>query len=153
MEQSNSEMSDNTLKISYDDQEKALSYANLGDAGIDLRSSENTVIFAGQRKLVRCGIRIALPKGTVGMVCPRSELASKHGVTVLNAPGILDEGYRGEVMVILYNTDDHKAFRISKGDRIAQLVVVPYVRCSIEEVAELDDTERGEHGFGSTGSE
>lgn len=144
---------DSTLRVIYDDQPQEISYANPGDAGIDLRSAENTVVFAGQRKLVHCGIRVALPKGTVGMVCPRSGLAGRDGITVLNAPGILDEGYRGEVMVILHNTDDRNAFRISKGDRIAQLVVVPYIRCEIAEVEHLDDTERGEYGFGSTGRE
>lgn len=145
--------SDKTLRVVYDGQDQPITYANPGDAGIDLRSSEDAVIFAGQRRLVHCGIRVALPKGTVGMVCPRSGLAGKEGITVLNAPGILDEGYRGEVMVILYNTDMDTSFHVKKGDRIAQLVVVPYISCDIVEVDDLDETERGEHGFGSTGKE
>lgn len=143
----------NAIRVVYDNQDTPISYANEGDAGIDLRSAEDCTIFVGQRKLVRCGIRVALPKGTVGMVCPRSGLAGKHGITVLNAPGILDEGYRGEVMVILLNTDSDEPFHVKKGDRIAQLVVAPYIRCEIEEVDELDDTERGTSGFGSTGQE
>lgn len=142
-----------TLRVTYENQNAPIAYANEGDAGIDLRSAEDCVIFAGQRKLIRCGIRVALPKGTVGMVCPRSGLAGKHGITVLNAPGIIDEGYRGEIMVVLLNTAVDEAFHVRKGDRIAQLVVVPYVRCEIEQVNDLDATERGEGGFGSTGSE
>lgn len=144
---------DISLRVVYDDQDQPITYANPGDAGIDLRSAEDATIFAGQRQLVRCGIRVALPKGTVGMVCPRSGLAAKSGITVLNAPGILDEGYRGEVMVALYNSDRDRAFRIKKGDRIAQLVVTHYITCDIIEVDELDDTQRGEGGFGSTGRE
>ena len=143
----------NKLEVVYDSQNQHICYANPGDAGIDLRSAEDTVVFSGRRKLIHCGIKVALPKGTVGLVCPRSGLAGKEGITVLNAPGILDEGYRGEVMVILYNTNDDKAFHISKGDRIAQLVVVPYIQCEIVEAEGLDDTERGERGFGSTGKE
>lgn len=88
---------DATLKVSYSTQDQPISYANPGDAGIDLRSTENVTVFSGQRKMVRCGMSVALPRGTVGMVCPRSGLAAKHGITVLNAPGIIDEGYRGEV--------------------------------------------------------
>ena len=146
------ENNENALKIVYDAQDQPLAYANPGDAGIDLRSCEDVIVPAGQRKLVKCGCRVALPEGTVGMVCPRSGLAAKHGITVLNAPGIIDEGYRGEVMVALHNTADmDTAFQVEKGDRIAQLVVVPYVRCNIVEVGELDETERGEGGFGSTG--
>lgn len=144
-------MSSNTLQVAVEEDALSICYAKEGDAGLDLRAAEDATLFVGCRKTVRCGIRIALPEGTVGMVCPRSGIAAKHGITVVNAPGIIDEGYRGEVCVVLLNTDDSEPFHIKKGDRIAQLVVVPYVRCEVEQVEELDETERGENGFGSSG--
>jgi dUTP pyrophosphatase len=125
-------------------------YANAGDAGCDLKSDEDLVLAAGEIRLVKTGLKISIPSGVVGMVCPRSGLAMKHGVTVLNAPGIVDSGYRGDVGVILINagTED---FEIKAGDRIAQLVFVPYLVASWYPVVELNESERGSGGFGSTG--
>lgn len=125
-------------------------YAKAGDAGADLRSVEDLVIAAGQRALVRTGVKIALPDGYVGLVHPRSGLALKHGVTVLNAPGTIDAGYRGELMVTLYNSGN-EAFHIAKGDRIAQLLVQEVVRANFIRVETLPDSDRSETGFGSSG--
>lgn len=121
-----------------------------GDAGIDIHSAENVSIHPGQRRLVSTGLRIALPKNTVGDIRPRSGLAAKHGVTVLNAPGTVDEGYRGEVKVNLIN---HGSIphHITKGDRIAQLVVVPIIKPVLVESEDLGETARGDSGRGSTG--
>lgn len=121
------------------------------DAGLDLTSSEELVIPPGGRALVDTGIAVALPAGTVGMVCPRSGLAARHGVTVLNGPGIVDAGYRGRVKVALHNTDPEHPFPLERGDRIAQLVVVPFLAPTLQQVDELDDTERAAGGFGSSG--
>lgn len=128
----------------------APSYATEGDAGLDLSALEATVIPAGERKLVKTGIAIELLPGTVGLVCPRSGLAYKKGVSVLNAPGIIDSGYRNDVGVILHNTGDED-FVIEAGDRIAQLVVQEFVTVKLVEVEELGDSARGQGGFGSTG--
>jgi dUTP pyrophosphatase len=106
---------------------------------------------AGGRALVGTGVRLALPVGTVGMVCPRSGLAVRHGLTVLNGPGIVDAGYRGEVKVPLHNTDLHEEITVRPGDRIAQLVVVPFLAPRVVEVADLGTTQRAEGGFGSSG--
>jgi dUTP pyrophosphatase len=125
-------------------------YAHPGDAGMDLCSVESLVIPAGGRSLVRTGFKMALPSGYEAQVRPRSGLALKRGVTVLNTPGTIDEGYRGEVGVILANFGDED-FRVEIGDRIAQMVVAPVVRAEIVETDELDATDRGEGGFGSTG--
>ena len=148
----NDQMTDNTLQI-----EKLTSaavvptYAHEDDAGMDLRASEEATIPARSRALVGTGIAIALPEGHVGLVHPRSGLAAKHGVTVLNAPGTIDAGYRGEVKVILLNTSD-EAFNVAIGDRIAQLVVQKVEHPAVEVVALLDgNTARGAGGFGSTG--
>jgi dUTP pyrophosphatase len=126
-------------------------YAQDGDAGADLCANENVEIRAGARKLVKTGIKIAIPDGYVGLIHPRSGLALKQGLTVLNAPGTIDSGYRGDVGVILYNTEFSKTAVISKGDRIAQLVIQKVERAKFEIVDALDDTDRGEGGFGSTG--
>lgn len=126
------------------------SYAHPGDAGMDLASCETVEIAPGSTAMVRTGIAIALPPGTEGQVRPRSGLAAKHAVTVLNAPGTIDEGYRGEVRVILIN-HGLEVFRIEPGMRIAQLVVAPVLRVDVAEVESLDDTVRGAGGFGSTG--
>lgn len=142
---------DNELKVVYCDQDLEIGYANPGDAGIDLRASKPMTIPPEGRALVPCGVKIALPHGTVGMVCPRSGLAAKHGISIVNAPGIIDEGYRGEIMVVLHNTDLNSSFEVERGDRIAQLVVVPYLTCEVTAVDELDDTERGDGMCGSTG--
>ena len=126
------------------------SYAHPGDAGMDLCSVEELVIPRGERRLVRTGLAMRLPPGYEAQVRPRSGLALKKGVTVLNSPGTIDEGYRGEIGVILVNRGD-EPFGVCKGDRIAQMVVAPCARAEIALVSELDSTERGAGGFGSTG--
>ena len=126
------------------------SYAHPGDAGMDLCSVEELVIPRGERRLVRTGLAMRLPPGYEAQVRPRSGLALKKGVTVLNSPGTIDEGYRGEIGVILVNLGD-EPFGVCKGDRIAQMVVAPCARAEIALVSELDSTERGAGGFGSTG--
>lgn len=126
-------------------------YARPGDAGADLRSTEALDLGPGERALVGTGIRFALPEGYVAFVVPRSGLAVKHGITVLNAPGTIDAGYRGEIKVPMLNTDRSESFRIEPGDRIAQLIVMPVSRAEFVSVAELPDSERGAGGFGSTG--
>lgn len=125
-------------------------YAKAGDAGADLRSRVNTVVPAGGRVLVPTGVSIALPSGFVGLVHPRSGLATKHGITVLNAPGTVDSGYRGELMVTLQNHSDVD-FEVVVGDRIAQLVIQRYVEAVFVPVSELPGSERGASGFGSSG--
>ncbi|HJB11653.1 MAG TPA: dUTP diphosphatase [Candidatus Brachybacterium merdavium] len=125
--------------------------AHTDDAGLDLASAEDLEIPPGGRALVDTGLAVALPPGTVGMVCPRSGLAAKHGITVLNGPGIVDAGYRGPVKVALHNTDPIESFALQRGDRIAQLVVVPFLAPVLEQVDELDDTQRADAGFGSSG--
>ncbi len=130
---------------------KLPSYAHPGDAGMDLYSSEEAEIAPGESRLVKTGISIELPEGTEAQVRPRSGLALKSRVTVLNTPGTIDEGYRGEVGVILIN-HGKALFKVTEGMRIAQMVVKPVTRVTVEEVSELSDTSRGEGGFGSTGS-
>lgn len=125
-------------------------YAKPGDAGADLRAFEKLVIGAGQRALVKTGIKIAMPDGYVGLVHPRSGLAVKHGITVLNSPGTIDAGYRGEIMVPLLNTSQED-FAIAKGDRIAQLLFQKIEIARFIPVTELPDSSRGETGFGSSG--
>ena len=126
------------------------SYATRGSAGLDLRAAEALVLKPGHRALVATGIAIALPANTEAQVRPRSGLAVKHGVTVLNSPGTIDSDYRGEIKVPLINlgTDD---FVIERGDRIAQMVVAPVVQVELVEVVALDETVRGVGGFGSSG--
>lgn len=126
------------------------SYAKPGDAGMDLRSVDELSVPPRGRALVRTGLVMALPPGYEAQVRPRSGLALKSGITVLNTPGTIDSGYRGEVGVILFNTTD-EPFAVRKGDRIAQLVVASVVEAQVAEVAELGETERGAGGFGSTG--
>jgi dUTP pyrophosphatase len=126
-------------------------YATRGDAGADLVSNSYALIPAKGRALVGTGIKIAIPEGYVGLVHPRSGLALKHGITVLNAPGTIDSGYRGEIGVILYNSGSEH-FEIKAGDRIAQLVIQKVETAEFEIVDALIDTDRGEGGFGSTGS-
>lgn len=128
----------------------APAYASEGDAGLDLRAAEALTIWPGTRATVATGFALAIPAGYVGLVHPRSGLAAKKGVTVLNTPGTIDSGYRGEVKVILLNTSD-EPFTVSIGDRIAQLVIQEYVTVTIDETDELDTTTRGTGGFGSTG--
>jgi dUTP pyrophosphatase len=127
------------------------SYAHPGDAGADLVSAEDVELAPGARALVRTGVAIALPDGFVGLVHPRSGLAARLGVTVLNAPGTVDAGYRGEIKVNLVNHDREATAKISRGDRIAQLVVQRVERADFHDVAELPDSSRGTGGHGSTG--
>ena len=122
----------------------APAYTKPGDAGADLRSRVDFTLNPGERAL-------ALPEGYVGLVQPRSGLAVKHGITIVNAPGTVDSGYRGEIMVTLLNTDPTKPFQIKRGDRIAQLVIQRYEQANFVVVAELDETERGVSGCGSSG--
>ena len=126
------------------------SYAHPGDAGMDLCACEGVVIASGAFAVVKTGIALELPAGTEGQVRPRSGLAAKHGVTVLNAPGTIDEGYRGEIGVILIN-HGKDTFHVEPGMRIAQLVIAPTHRATLRETAALTDTSRGAGGFGSTG--
>ncbi len=125
-------------------------YARPGDAGMDLRSVEDVVVPRFGRALVKTGLVMALPPGYEAQVRPRSGLALKHGVTVLNTPGTIDSGYRGEIGVILANFGDSD-FRVAKGDRIAQLVAAPVTQADIVETDVVDETDRGAGGFGSTG--
>ena len=128
------------------------SYARPGDAGIDLVARESvTLPPGGGRALVPTGIAIALPEGYAGFVQPRSGLAFRHGVTCLNSPGLIDSGYRGELKVCLVNTDPSTPFEVTRGERIAQLVVQAVSHVNFVEVDALDDTDRGEEGFGSSG--
>ncbi|MGI9606971.1 MAG: dUTP diphosphatase [Acidimicrobiales bacterium] len=128
------------------------SYATVGDAGADLVAAENITLAAGGgRALVPTGAAIAIPDGYAGFVQPRSGLALKHGVTCLNSPGLIDSGYRGELKVLLVNTDPSTPFEIARGDRIAQLVIQRVEHCIFKEVDELPPSDRGEGGFGSTG--
>ncbi|SIN73508.1 dUTP diphosphatase [Agromyces cerinus] len=126
-------------------------YAHPGDAGADLHASEAVVLGPGERATVGTGVAIALPDGYVGFVVPRSGLAFKHGITIVNAPGTIDAGYRGEIKVALLNTDAREAHTIEVGDRIAQIIVMPVSRARFVEVERLPGSLRGEAGFGSTG--
>ena len=127
--------------------------AHPGDAGLDLRSAVDVEVGPGERALVPTGVAVAIPDGHAGLVLPRSGLASKHGLTMANAPGLIDAGYRGEVICAVVNIDRDTRVRISKGDRIAQLVVVAVPELAAEWVEELPPTTRGEGGFGSTGAQ
>lgn len=126
-------------------------YAHPGDAGADLRSTEALELAPGERALVSTGVSIALPDGYVALVCPRSGLAVKQGVTVLNGPGVVDAGYRGEIKVPLINLDPTQTFSVSPGDRIAQLMITPVTRAVFTPVETLSESARGSGGFGSTG--
>ena len=125
--------------------------AHDGDAGLDLRALEGGSIPAGERLRVGTGLAVALPEGHAGLVVPRSGLASRHGVTVANAPGLIDSGYRGELQVLLLNASSDETFEFEAGERIAQLVVVPVVLPVPAETSSLDETARGGGGFGSSG--
>ena len=126
-------------------------YAHPGDAGADLVAAEDVELAAGERRLVRTGVALALPDGFVGLVHPRSGLAARLGVTLLNAPGTVDSGYRGEILVNLINHDPAATVKISRGDRIAQLLVQRVERAVFTAVDELPETVRGAGGHGSTG--
>ncbi len=125
-------------------------YAHTGDAGLDLTASEGTTLAPGQRALIGTGIAIAIPEGYAGFVQPRSGLALRQGLGLVNSPGLIDSHYRGEIKVVAINLDPETPIEIHKGDRIAQLVIQPVARVQIVE-SDLDETARGEGGFGSTG--
>lgn len=125
-------------------------YTTPGSAGCDLVSTEDLILPPGGRALVGTGLFMEMPQGFVGMVCPRSGLALKHGITVLNAPGIIDSDYRGEVKVILTNLSNEE-YSVKKGDRIAQLLFSPILQAHFKATSELSSTDRGSGGFGSTG--
>jgi dUTP pyrophosphatase len=125
--------------------------AHPGDAGYDLRAAEPTRIEPGARASVGTGVAIEIPDGYAGLVLPRSGLAARHGIALVNAPGLIDAGYRGEVRVLLLNTDRDEPFEVEVGDRIAQLVLVEHAAPELEEVTELAESARGAGGFGSTG--
>lgn len=127
------------------------SYAHDDDSGLDLYSREDTEILPGETQLVHTGIAIELPQGTEAQIRPRSGLALKHSITVLNTPGTVDAGYRGEIGVILINHGKN-SFQVVKGMKIAQIVITPVIHVELEEVEKLNETVRGDGGFGSTGT-
>lgn len=126
-------------------------YAHDGDAGLDLLASDSVELLPGQRTAVPTGLAVAIPEGYAGFVHPRSGRALREGLGVVNAPGLIDSGYRGEIKVILVNHDPKVSIKIECGDKIAQLVIQPVELADLEEVDELPDTNRGSGGFGSTG--
>jgi dUTP pyrophosphatase len=121
------------------------------DAGYDLRAAESARLEPGERASIGTGVAVAIPEGHAGLVLPRSGLAARHGIALTNSPGLIDSGYRGEIRVLLLNTDPREAFEVATGDRIAQLVVVRVESLEFEEVSALDETGRAAAGFGSTG--
>jgi dUTP pyrophosphatase len=121
-----------------------------GDAGLDLASCERIVLEPGEREMVGTGLAVAIPEGYAGFVQPRSGLAARHGITIVNTPGLVDSGYRGEIRIVLLNTDARDPFVVEPGMRVAQLVVVPVASVEPLEVEELPESERGVRGFGST---
>ena len=125
--------------------------AHEGDAGYDLHAAEDVVIEPGERASVGTGVALALPGGVAGLVVPRSGLAARHGIALVNAPGLIDPGYRGEVRVLLLNTDRRASFEVVVGDRVAQLLVVRFEAPELHEAPSLEATVRGTAGFGSTG--
>lgn len=128
------------------------SYAHPGDAGADLIASEAVTLGPGSRATIGTGLALALPDGYVAFVVPRSGLAAKHGITVVNSPGTVDAGYRGEIRVTLLNTDTTEAYAVAVGDRIAQLIVMPVTRARFIPVETLPGSHRGTGGFGSSGT-
>jgi dUTP pyrophosphatase len=130
---------------------RAPNRAHEGDAGLDLHAVESARLEPGERASVGTGLSVAIPDGHAGLVLPRSGLAANHGIALVNAPGLIDPGYRGEIRVLLLNTDRSEPFEIDSGDRIAQLLLVPFAAAEPVESAELDETRRGLAGFGSSG--
>jgi dUTP pyrophosphatase len=126
-------------------------YARPGDAGLDLRANVDRLVGPGERALVPTGLAVAIPEGHAGLVLPRSGLASRHGLTMANSPGLIDSGYRGELICAVVNLDPAHAVKIARGDRIAQLVIVPVTTVEPVEVEALPETDRSGGGFGSTG--
>lgn len=129
----------------------APAYAHPGDAGLDLRATEAGTLAPFERALVPCGFAMAIPEGHAGLVIPRSGLAAKHGVSIVNAPGLIDSGYRGEIKVSLVNLDSREPFSYEIGDRIAQLVIIRTPEITLHNTYELPETARGGQGFGSSG--
>jgi dUTP pyrophosphatase len=125
--------------------------ANAGDAGLDLRAAEPALLGPGERASIGTGIAVQIPDGHAGLVLPRSGLALRHGISMVNAPGLIDSGYRGELRVLLLNTDREAEFEIEPGARIAQLLITPFAALAPVEAVELSASERGEGGFGSSG--
>lgn len=140
------------IEMIVEDESLRPEFARVGDAGADLRASHDVTLLAGQTALVKTGVKLGMPDGVVALVCSRSGLAVKNGVFVLNAPGVVDSGYRGEVGVILHNSGFNR-FEVKRGDRIAQLMFQKVESPTFVIVDELSETERGEGGFGSTGKE
>lgn len=141
------------MHVSFQQLDKELSppvRAHAGDAGLDLRSAESFELAQGERRAVPTGLAVAIPEGHAGLVVPRSGLAARHGIGIVNAPGIVDAGYRGEIKVLLINHGSEPV-AFSRDERIAQLVITPVVVADVELVDDLDDTERGAGGFGSSG--
>ncbi len=126
-------------------------YAYIGDAGCDLYSARDIELSPGEHNMVPTGVALAIPDGYAGFVQPKSGLAAKHGIGVLNSPGLIDSKYRGEIKVILINLDNKDSFHIKRGDKIAQLVIQPVLSVDFRIVNELDETTRGDGGFGSSG--
>jgi dUTP pyrophosphatase len=126
--------------------------AHAGDAGSDLYAVEGAVLKPGARAKVPTGVAVAIPEGHAGLVLPRSGLAHKHGITLTNTPGLIDSGYRGELQVLMLNTDRENTYEVKPGDRIAQLVIVAFTAPEWSEVEEFDTTTRGDGGFGSSGA-
>lgn len=131
--------------------ENAPEYSHPGDAGADLSAAEALTLAPGERATVGTGVSIALPNGFVGFVVPRSGLAARHGITIVNSPGTVDAGYRGEIRVTILNTDSSVPYSVAIGDRIAQLIVMPVSQASFIPVSSLPGSHRGDAGFGSTG--
>lgn len=125
--------------------------AHQGDAGLDLHACEEAHIGPGERWQVGTGVAVEIPGGHAGLILPRSGMARRHGISLVNAPGLIDSGYRGEIKVLLLNNDPAEVFRVQPGDRIAQLVITPVVVAEPEAVDELNASERAENGFGSSG--
>jgi dUTP diphosphatase len=125
-------------------------HAYPGDAGLDLSSCEHVVLGPGERAILSTGIAVAIPPGYAGYVQPRSGLAAKHGITMVNSPGLVDSGYRGELRIVLLNTDRERPFAVEPGMRIGQLVILPVPPVELRVVDELPESERGERGFGSS---
>jgi dUTP pyrophosphatase len=142
-----------TLRVArLDERARLPTRAHDGDAGLDLYALEHVVLAPGERASVPTGIAVEIPPGQAGLVLPRSGLAARHGISVVNAPGLIDAGYRGEVRVLLLNTDRERRFELAAGDRIAQLVLVRVELPEVLEVESLSDSARGAGGFGSSGS-
>lgn len=125
--------------------------AHPGDAGLDLCAAEDVTLKPGERASIPTGIAVAIPEGYAGFVLPRSGLAARHGLSMVNAPGLIDAGYRGEIRLVLINLDPSEALELRRGDRVAQLVLQPVPEVQVREVDELPPSARGEGGFGSTG--